>query len=102
WPARATAWPSCGERSPPCAARTAEPGGLCVAAPRRGFAVPWGVLTPAPLAASLDVSRGTCLLGLALIHLLLGTACRGNNLAAGLARTPEIDAQGQSRCGVMK
>jgi formylglycine-generating enzyme required for sulfatase activity len=50
----------------------------------------------------MDVSRGTCLFGLALMHLLLGTACRGNNLAAGLARAPEIDAQGQSRCGVMK
>lgn len=34
--------------------------------------------------------------------LLLGTACRGDNLASGLARTPEIDARGQSRCGVMK
>jgi len=37
-----------------------------------------------------------------LIDLALATACRGNNLASGLARTPELDAQGQSRCGVMK
>ena len=52
--------------------------------------------------ASMDMSRGTCLFGLAVTLLLLGTACRGNNLASGLARPPEIDAQGQSRCGVMK
>ncbi len=31
-----------------------------------------------------------------------GTGCRGRNLASGLAQTPEIDAQGQARCGVMK
>ena len=36
------------------------------------------------------------------MSLAFGTACRGNNLAATLARTPELDAQGQSRCGVMK
>ena len=54
------------------------------------------------LAATRDMSRGTCLFGLAVTLLLLGTACRGNNLASGLARPPEIDAQGQSRCGVMK
>lgn len=53
-------------------------------------------------AAAIDMSRETCLLGLVLMNLLLGTACRGNNLASGLARTPELDAQGQSRCGVMK
>jgi len=41
-------------------------------------------------------------MGLTLIALALGPACRGDNLAARLARTPELDAQGQARCGVMK
>jgi hypothetical protein len=40
--------------------------------------------------------------GLLLVHLVLLAACRGDNLASGLARAPELDAQGQSRCGVMK
>lgn len=31
-----------------------------------------------------------------------GAACRGRNLASGLAQTPSIDTQGQARCGVMK
>ena len=38
----------------------------------------------------------------ALVPLALVTACGRNNLASRMARSPEMDAQGQARCGVMK
>lgn len=39
---------------------------------------------------------------LCLLLALLSVGCRGRNLASTLAQPPEIDAQGQARCGVMK
>jgi hypothetical protein len=48
------------------------------------------------------VLRGSSAWRAAAATALVLVACRGRNLASGLAQTPEIDTQGQARCGVMK